>query len=458
MYRNEDIDKININIDKIKNKAEEIYKENNEPTLNENNAVYNAIKKYIITNKKIVYGGLAQHLLIINKNKNDSFYKVINNVCYNWPDIADIEFYSDKPIEDTMKLTEELFKEGFKHIEGKEGVNPDTYKIFINFINYCDISYMPSNIYNNLPTEIVDGIICASPYFMAVDAYRVLNDPLTSYWRLDKTISRFQKILTYYPFDKSLLNENILFFNKINIDIKKYIRKKIIHNSKLIIVGYYAFNYYIKKINKKHIINNYSYYEAISDNLINDSIYIYKSLVKKYKNKINIKQYHPFLSLLDNKISFYYDNIIIFVLYGNNNRCTVYNYSSKKKTYFGTFNLVIMYLLYNYYYYLFNKNNLAKNYLILLSKLFYSRIDYLNKYNLTVIDKSPFQDFTFNCHGTPIDPRRAALLTFINKKKMFKFKYTPSGNISKVPNHIFPNISGEKILEEKYFILKKNNI
>ena len=38
-----------------------------------------------------------------------------------------------------VELTEELHSKGFKHVEGKEGVHPETYKIFVNFINYCDM-------------------------------------------------------------------------------------------------------------------------------------------------------------------------------------------------------------------------------------------------------------------------------------------------------------------------------
>ena len=354
-----------------------------------------------------------------------------------------------------MELTEELFKHGFKNIDGKEGINSETYKIFVNFVNYCDISYMPNNIYNNLPTIKINNIICASPYFMLLDTYRVLTDPLTSYWRVDKSINRFQKILTHYPFDKSLLTKKFTFSKKNDIDdIKKFIRKKIIHNSKLIIVGYYAYNYYIKKVTNEYVIDNYSYYEAITDNLIKDEIYIYKILKKKYKNNISIKKYYPFFSFFDKKIEYYYNNILIFTLYGNNNRCTVYKLSLKKKTHFGTFNLVLMYLLFNYYYYLINKlNNIANNYSILISKLFYSRNIYLDKHNITVIDRSPFQDFTFNCYGNTIDPRR---LSFLEKKK--KFKYKPSGQISKIPNYIFENNSGNQILHEKIFSLKNNNI
>ena len=39
------------------------------------------------------------------------------------------------------------------------------------------------------------------PHFMLVDAYRVYADPMTSYFRLEKTFTRFSTLLKYYPFD-----------------------------------------------------------------------------------------------------------------------------------------------------------------------------------------------------------------------------------------------------------------
>ena len=33
-----------------------------------------------------------------------------------------------------------------------------------------------------------------------------------------------------------------------------YIRKKLIHNSNLVVVGFYAYNYYISKINKNVVV------------------------------------------------------------------------------------------------------------------------------------------------------------------------------------------------------------
>jgi hypothetical protein len=443
MYRPEDIEKIEKHIDRIKNDVAREYRMNYEPTLNEITKVYNVIINYLKENKKIVYGGFAQNMLIKNKNPKDSFYKEIDGVFYNWPDVADIEFYSTDPIEDVVKLTEKLYTYKFKHIIGKEGVHPETYKIFVNLINYCDISYMAPNIYDNLPIINVDGILCCEPHFMMCDAYRVMTDPLTSYWRLDKSINRFQKIIKYYPLDMSLLDKKYEFKSLANII--KIIRKQILHNSKLIIIGFYAFNYYVKKSMKKYIIKDVSYYEAISTNFDKDKIEILKKLNHYFNSKITVKEFYPFFMFFDKRIEFYYDGNLIFKLYGNNERCTVYKHSEKKHCYFGTYNLVFMYLLFNYYYFIIYKDifnvNLFKS---LIAKLNYIRNNYLNKRNITVIDTSPFQDFTFKCIGIPLDPLRSSLINNNNNDKNL-FIYKPSGNIKKLDSIKFINKSGSQI-------------
>jgi hypothetical protein len=270
MYRKEDIIKIEANLDKIKNDAAIEYKTVYEPTLIESSKVYKAIKDYIKKNKKIVYGGFAQNLLVGAKNKSDVFYKEIDEAYFNWPDIADIEFYTPTPIADVITLTEELHSQGFKYVEGAEGIHSETYKIFVNFENYCDISYIPVHIYNNLPVIDVDGIKCVHPHFMMVDAYRVLTDPMTSYWRIDKSINRFQTILKYYPIDQKNADKELFIKKSENEDVLKFIRKKIIHMSKFIAVGLYAYNYYAKKVSDKFIIN-VPYYELITTELEKDA-------------------------------------------------------------------------------------------------------------------------------------------------------------------------------------------
>jgi hypothetical protein len=466
MYRENDIISFNNNIKKIVEDSSLLYKINNEPTFDEISKVYDVILKFIIKKKKIIYGGYAQNLLIKEKNPEDVFYKEYKNIYMYCSDIADLEFYSSNPLEDVIELCDELYKNNFKYIESKEGIHAETYKIFVNFIGYCDISYISDNIYNNIPTIKINNIICAHPNFMMIDSYRVFNDPMTSYWRLEKSFIRFNKIIKYYPFEltnKNIIinkNKELLFNNfnfKPNYKFLKFIKKKIIHKSKLIVIGFYAYNYYAKKSNKKFIFKKFPYYELISDDLKNDSLIILKKL-KQFNNNIKIKQYYQLYEYFDNKIEYYLNNELILILYGNYKRCTVYNYSEKKKIYFGTFNLIIMYLLINYYYFIIIKNNnLMELYNLLYINLFELRTIFLNKNNITVIDNSLFQDFTLKCIGKPIEMKRQSMLSIIDKKynKIFKFKYNPNGLNGKIPKFKFINKSGTEIYNKKNFIINK---
>lgn len=453
MYRDEDIDKIRDNINKIIDSSHNEYKKNYEPTMVEVTKVYNAIKAYVVRTRKIAYGGFAQNTLLMNKNKSDSFYKIIDGVFYNFPDVADIEFYSSNPIKDMVELLEELHAQGFKHIDGKNGVHDGTYKIFVNFINYCDIAYMPEYIYNNLPTITTDdNIRCAHPHFMVCDAYRIMTDPMTSYWRLEKAINRFNRLINYYPLSNEKTANKALQIKIENINMMRYIRKQIVHNSKLIVVGFYAYDYYSNKITKTAHDKEYPYYELISDNIIKDAEIIEKILKTKYGDNIKIKQFSPFLEFFDKRLEFYYDNKLILRLFGNNKRCVVYRYSKKKKTYFGTYNLTYMYLLFDYHYNLINKNsNEIENYSIMLSKMPIIRNNYLDNHNITVIDPSAFQDFTLKCIGEPVDIIREFRL---QKNKSSKFNYKPSGKMINIPKIIFDNISGNEILDIKKLFYK----
>lgn len=391
----------------------------------------------------------------MNKNKDDVFYKEINNAVYNWPDLADIEFYSPEPLNDLIELTEELYQNKFNNVEGINGQHDGTYKVFVNFLNYCDISYIPNIIFNNIPIIKINNIKCTHPHFMMVDAYRIFTDPMTSFWRLDKTIKRFQKIFKYYPIDQSENNKNIEM--KQNIETDDFIRKNIIHESKLIVVGFYGFDYYIKKSIEKYAIINYAYYELISTELEKDTKKIYKLLKDKFGSNIKVKEFFPFFSFMDKRIEFYYNDKLFLRLFGNNKRCIVYNYSEIKKTNFGTYNLVMMYLQFDYYLAFINKDKINTNlYLKLIGKFYYARNKFLNDNNLTVIDESPFKDFTYKCYGVQIDPKRIERLELLNKKKKnkpLKYRYTPTGKSIKPPEYIFDNISGNEILNKKYLII-----
>ncbi len=451
MHRQLDEEIILKNLDRLEEEANLIKLTTYEPTLDEINKVRDEILAFVKDKKRIIYGGYAQNALILFKNKKDAFYKET--------DLADIEFYSPDPIGDTISLCDRLKAKGFKYVEGKEGVHQETYKIFSNFINYCDITYMPPNIFNTCPTIEVFGSKMTHPHLMLIDAYRVYTDPMTSYFRLKKTFTRFNTLMKYYPFDDKML------YNKIEPagnnkqkteEILKYIRKEIIKTSsiksKLIVIGHYAYNQLIKKAKAPgtYLVDT-PYYQVISTDYGNDLNKIMNVLKKKYN--VTTKKYYPFYQYLDKSTEFYINGELVLRVYGSNERCITYRYSEKKDTNFGTFQLIFMYNLINYNMAIINssRNNNRINttlYGAMLVRMIKSQEKYLTDKGLNVLDKSPFQEFTFKCIGEPKDILRESFLQKKKKRdagKKIQFTYTPSDKPGKKPDFRFDNTSGELV-------------
>ena len=443
MYRQTDLTKIKANLNDIENNAMEIYiKNHNDPSIKEYNDVIEIIKKYIKKRNLIVYGGYAQNDLILEKNKHDGFYNEL--------DMPDYELYSYEPIKDAMAIADELYKKKYFNPKVDSAIHEGTYKIFCNLINYSDISYLPKDVFDNMPTIKVDGIRMTHPHFMMTDAYRVYSDLLTSNFRLTKTFTRMTKLFDYYPLDDNAQYNIIEYkYNRKIEEIKELIRKKIIHHSKLIVIGHYAFNYYVKKTKlSKYEIKNFPYYQLISTDYNNDVKKIYKILKNQY-SEIKTKEYYPFLSWWDKRIEFYYKNELILKLYSNNKRCVPYIKSDKKYTLFGTTQTLLYFMFIDYNYAIITKNKESYNYLGMLVKLFKARDSYLTEFNITVLDDSPFKEFTLNCYGDPVEAMREATINAINRVRQggsFKlFSYLPKGNKAKVPNYKYEEIGGNQI-------------
>ncbi len=449
MYRAIDEEAILKNLSSLEDEAKQIYLNTYEPTIREIKSVYNEIMNFIKEKRRIIYGGFAQNSLIKHKNKDAAFYKET--------DIADIEFYTPDPIGDTIDLVDYLHKKNYKYVEGKEGVHPETYKIFVNFINYCDISYMPANIYKNCPTIDINDIRFTHPHFMLIDAYRVYSDPMTSYFRLTKTFTRFNKLMHYYPLNEDMLYHKSNPSSKANKDILSFIRHKIIitknSNSNLIVVGHYAFNQLMKmaKAPETYLIDT-TYYQVISINYSQDIQNIQNKMKQQYPNVV-VKKYYPFFQFLDRSTEFFI-NIngtlqLVLRVYDANERCIVYRKSEKKKTLFGTYQLIFMYNLIQYNISKIRNNEYNKStYGSMLIRMMKARDKYLEEHNKTVLDKSIFQEFTMSCIGEPKDLLRESFLLAKKKKeqgKKVKFMYKSTGQPGKKPNFRFDDSSGELI-------------
>jgi len=119
----------------------------------------------------------------------------------------------------------------------------------------------------------------------------------------------------------------------------------------------------------------------------------------------------------------------------------------------------MMYLYFDYYLAFINKDKENTNlYLKLIGKLYNARNKFLIENNLSVVDESPFKDFTFKCFGLQTDPKRVGMLKRLAKKeknKQIVYRYVPTGKIGTAPAFVFNNTSGNQITNKKYFIIKK---
>jgi hypothetical protein len=458
LYRDKDIEAINEKLPYIMDQASKRQLDMMEPTIKEFHDVMRDILNFIKTKKRIMYGGYALNYLIKNRNEND--------IIYNYYTIADTEFYTYTPVTDIVELCDMLHKKGYKYVQGKDAGHSETYKIYVNFVNYCDISYMPKFIYDNIPTIKEGGFTIIHPHIMLVDKFRMFNNPMTASWRFDKEVKRSNLILKYFPLSKIDCTLNKYNINKTILD---YIRKNILPKyEKTIVLGYYAYFYYmyVSKLegDKDGIYLYVPYYDVICEDIENDSKKIYNDLKKEYGDKISFNEYYPFFQFHGRRIEFLYDEQVILVLYDNFNICYPYNYLAKKNLKVATFTVTLMFLMFFELRYAINKQkNEVENIKCMISNIIDARYKYLDDNGLTVVDDTPFKDFVLDCIGKTIDAMRESRLDIMRKKeegKRYGFSYNPP--LENNPNfnpteYKFKNSSGNIINNKKFRIIDGDN-
>ena len=465
--RKKDINAVNDNLDSIIEKAQNQKIQLIEPKLDEFLEVRDIILNYIKNKKRIIYGGYAWNELIKQKSPKDVFYK---DTSY-----TDIEFYSNKPIEDLIKICDILHSKKYKYIQGRNAQHKDTYTIFVNFQQYCDISYMPSNIFNAVMTENVDGLKLIHPKFIMVDILRQYNDPILSYWRIEKTIKRGKLLLENYPIE---LCSNVIRIDKLNSLTLELIDDLLLHIVKMKSILFFGqiatYAYLNPSINYKEQTTIYDNTQLIlmSSNL-KDDVYIIYNLILKYfidnhkldriNDSLKIEQYFPFFQFTDKHVEIILDNKVFLIIYGTNEICVQYNeinLNFKNNLYpirIACFNLLFMYNLIQYHRGYSLKDYQMKNhhdyqmYLLLNAKN-----NFLDKNNKTILDETIFEDFKPNCMGTAVHPGIKVMLARYNRKLTPRSSiqsYSPEDNkILNVENYHFDNYSGNIINNPKELV------
>jgi hypothetical protein len=465
LYRDIDIQAITDKLDQIIDEANIIKKKTLEPTLDECKLVKEVINDFIMKKKRIIYGGTAYNTLIIQKSKKDAIYGL--NEC------KDVEFYSPKPIEDAMELADILHEKNFKFVQVKQAMHAETYTLFVNFVQYCDVSYMPSNIFLNMPVSTIDGINYSHPTWILVDILRQYNDPITSYWRLkDKTFFRANVLLKHYPLE---LVEVSLPKPDTSLDsVKDKIFKEISKLHTLIHLGSVAETYYLTRSSTIET----SKLEVISTNFSNDvkliAGIIEKILGSKYKD-IVINAYRPYFQFRDECVDFVLNGITLIRIMGSNGKCVPYNILNMENSSYtkidsiklggyykksnqkgglkeanaiklATFMVLFQHLLVERHYWYTSRSDKYKEVETQIKKILKVRNEYLKSKSLTVMDSTPYKEFIIRCTGDTIDQGREFRLGLMKRKAQgarLIFTYDPDGAKSaKIPEYKFANTSG----------------
>lgn len=462
-----DIDLLDKYVDDIIKKAKKKQMTLIEPYEEEIKKISNIIINYIKRYKRKIYGGYALNLLIIDKNPADAIYSE--------DDIPDIDFYSPEPLKDLVRLCNEIYQAGFKHVMGREALHKETYSIRVNNQLYCDISYVPKNIYYRMPFREINGLNVIGPEFMMIDYYRMMTD-ITSYWRIEKAVKRFYLLQKYYPLPYSASSIDIPpsdYPESVNVLLDEIF--KFLQNTQTsIAIGFYAYNHFLKNSNilnanaqssKKFKYLEVPYYEIITAEYKKDALNLINTLKKKYPNlsdDIHPVENYPFFQYFGYSVFIYYKDVLIAKVFSNNKRCVPYitvpsdyfkNGSITKGTAsinIGSVSTVILYALITVIKARVDQDRSTKDlYYTFISHIIEMKNYFFNKTGKSIYDKTIFQEFIIECKGIPITPEHERQMIIEYRKKRNKklvFSYDPSEGIRPDDStYQFLNSSGNPI-------------
>lgn len=433
IYSSKDLDILKENIEELELQSSVSQLQNVEPTIDERLYIIKIILQFIKKNKMVIYGGYAIHLYLDNS---------IYNIKYKMPDI---DIYSYDAINKMIELCNILKeKNPSMNIMFKEAFHKDTFSLFVNYVNYLDITYVPKKILNTLKIIKKNDFLLIHPSLIILDIFRQFNDPLISYWRLDKNVFRYELLnqkyhfLTYFENLKSDITDIGLdyldksMFNKI---------KSILNFQTMFYSGFYAYQLFTKK--EFHKIY---YFEIFSSNYENDIINIYKKLSQHLKG-VEKKHFSPFFQYINKKTIFYHHNRIILIVYDTNNKCIPY--IQFKDEYFVSYLYFIQmtFSLFIYYQYLENDIMQEKMKKMILDCILMKNIFFKKNKNKTILDDTIYQQFIIRCKGKTFYTNIEFLknLQDKNKKNNFKrFNYIPNIDnlIKKKINYQYQNVDG----------------
>lgn len=163
--------------------------------------MYDVIKKFLIKNNLVLYGGVALNELLPDKHK-----------IYENNEIPDYDCFSYKAKQHALELGKELKKAGYNYVEVKSGVHAGTIKVFAEFKAAADFTQVTKSFYqfllqeslsNNTKYQSDTKLTVAPPVFLKWSFYKELSRPEGSLFRWEKIYHRYHIFMKEHGTDKN---------------------------------------------------------------------------------------------------------------------------------------------------------------------------------------------------------------------------------------------------------------
>jgi hypothetical protein len=190
----------------------------------------NVVENFIKAKGLMLYGGIAIDLAI----------KIVNDGIGIYSDSAlpDYDFRSCFNYEDAIELATKLYKLGMSDVQCINAKHVTTRRVRTSFVWVADITYVPPNVVDKIPTINANGFLITHPDFQRCDIHSSLSFLLEGapreviLHRYKKDTDRLRLLDSFYPMSFEEFNQD-------HKTLNKYICKP-----KGIISGMAALSYY----------------------------------------------------------------------------------------------------------------------------------------------------------------------------------------------------------------------
>ena len=462
LFRETDYDDFTLKLKKVVDRARAVENERVEPTLKDRAHMSALLLDFIKQRGRIVYGGYAINKLIHMKSKEDAFYDFSSEA-------PDIEFYTSDAVVDAKDLCDMFHAKGYLYVRGTEAFHAETYKVSVNLNQICDITYVPKNIQRAIPHVVIDGIKYAHPHFLLIDSIRIITDPVTSYWRLDKAFPRIYALQKHYPLsrpeghDSNMRNrvENVQVTQVIETALK-FFKEDLTEDEVAIMIGYAAFDRFaqwsqnVTEVEKKKI----PFLEVVVTDYAKTVPRLFKLLREAHGDEVKYEEFQRFFDYCGHRGHIYIGGHLAICIFHHNNRCTPILSmaddgveSETLRT--ATMSVTALYILISK---MLCRTAVPPNLRgqsvcdSLIFELYSMRTAYLEATKKDVVGDHPFQEFTSVCAGTSIATLRAHKEETLYRRSrpgqfgMAYFSYEPSQALKyDIADYKYMNSSGNSI-------------